>query len=110
MVACNGMDNNAWNQAIRETIQYLGQQKDSGRSFVRVDPSLLRNLKAPALGARQAQPAANPDKRAAYAKLEAEIKACVQCSHLVSFRSNVVPGVGNLNAQIMFVGEAPGAD
>ncbi len=36
--------------------------------------------------------------------------ACVKCPHLVSSRKNVVFGVGSIDAQLMFVGEAPGAD
>ena len=36
--------------------------------------------------------------------------ACVKCPHLVKSRKNVVFGVGDINAQLMFVGEAPGAD
>lgn len=35
---------------------------------------------------------------------------CVKCPNLVSSRKNVVFGVGNIEAQLMFVGEAPGAD
>jgi DNA polymerase len=35
---------------------------------------------------------------------------CVKCSHLAAARKNVVFGVGDINAQLMFVGEAPGAD
>lgn len=35
---------------------------------------------------------------------------CVQCPNLVSSRKNVVFGVGNPEARLMFVGEAPGAD
>jgi uracil-DNA glycosylase family 4 len=35
---------------------------------------------------------------------------CVKCPHLASSRKNVVFGVGNIDADIMFVGEAPGAD
>ena len=35
---------------------------------------------------------------------------CVKCAHLSSKRTNVVFGVGNIDAEIMFVGEAPGAD
>jgi DNA polymerase len=35
---------------------------------------------------------------------------CVKCPHLASSRKNVVFGVGNINATVMFVGEAPGAD
>lgn len=36
--------------------------------------------------------------------------ACVKCPHLVSSRTQVVFGVGNEKAELMFVGEAPGAD
>lgn len=39
-----------------------------------------------------------------------EVLACTRCPHLVSFRTNVVFGVGNTAAELMFVGEAPGAD
>jgi DNA polymerase len=35
---------------------------------------------------------------------------CVKCPNLASSRKNVVFGVGDINAQLMFVGEAPGAD
>jgi DNA polymerase len=34
----------------------------------------------------------------------------VKCPHLAASRKNVVFGVGNLHAELMFVGEAPGAD
>ncbi len=36
--------------------------------------------------------------------------ACVKCTHLANSRKNVVFGVGNIDATLMFVGEAPGAD
>lgn len=36
--------------------------------------------------------------------------ACVKCPHLAKTRKNVVFGVGDPHAEIMFVGEAPGAD
>jgi uracil-DNA glycosylase, family 4 len=49
-------------------------------------------------------------KATAFAELRRRAMACVKCSHLASSRKNVVFGVGNLNAQLMFVGEAPGAD
>jgi DNA polymerase len=35
---------------------------------------------------------------------------CVKCPHLVKSRTQVVFGVGNPKAELMFVGEAPGAD
>jgi DNA polymerase len=36
--------------------------------------------------------------------------ACVKCPHLVARRHNVVFGVGDPDAKLMFVGEAPGQD
>jgi uracil-DNA glycosylase family 4 len=56
-------------------------------------------------------PTLSPEaKAAAFAELQRRVLACVKCSHLVSSRKNVVFGVGNVNADLMFVGEAPGAD
>ena len=49
-------------------------------------------------------------KAAAYADLRARALVCVKCAHLASSRKNVVFGVGSPDAQVMFVGEAPGAD
>ncbi len=51
-----------------------------------------------------------PEKAAAFAALRERALACVKCPHLAASRKNVVFGVGNIDAQIMFVGEAPGAD
>jgi DNA polymerase len=44
------------------------------------------------------------------AALRARALACVKCPHLVARRTQVVFGVGDIDAQLMFVGEAPGAD
>ena len=44
------------------------------------------------------------------AELRERALSCVKCAHLASSRQNVVFGVGDVNARIMFVGEAPGAD
>ncbi len=49
-------------------------------------------------------------KSAAFAELRERALACVKCPHLASSRKTVVFGVGSINAQLMFVGEAPGAD
>jgi DNA polymerase len=49
-------------------------------------------------------------KAAAFAELRQRVTPCVKCPHLAATRKNVVFGVGDINAQIMFVGEAPGAD
>lgn len=39
----------------------------------------------------------------------AQASACVRCQELASTRKNVVFGAGNADADLMFVGEAPGA-
>ena len=52
----------------------------------------------------------SPEKSAAFAGLQKRALSCVKCPHLASSRKNVVFGVGSIDAQLMFVGEAPGAD
>ena len=42
-------------------------------------------------------------------KINAEVKNCTKCE-LCATRTKTVPGQGNPNAKIVFVGEAPGAD
>lgn len=39
-----------------------------------------------------------------------EALSCVRCPHLAASRTQVVFGVGNPQAELMFIGEAPGAD
>jgi len=72
-------------------------------------PSLI--LELPAEKKESSTPALTPEaKTAVFADLRQRAMACVKCSHLASSRKNVVFGVGDINAQLMFVGEAPGAD
>ncbi len=44
------------------------------------------------------------------AAMSGPVLACTKCAHLVASRTQVVFGVGNPDAQIMFIGEAPGVD
>ncbi len=48
-------------------------------------------------------------KAAELEKIAEEVRQCCKCD-LGSSRTNAVPGEGNPDARIMFVGEAPGAD
>jgi uracil-DNA glycosylase len=50
------------------------------------------------------------DTETGMAELRQRASACLKCPHLVKSRKNVVFGVGDIHAQLMFVGEAPGAD
>ena len=49
-------------------------------------------------------------KAQAIAELRERAMQCVKCPHLASTRTNVVFGAGSIDAELMFVGEAPGAD
>ena len=66
---------------------------------------------APVVAPADPAPAAAPfSKAAAIAALRERTLVCVKCPHLASSRKNVVFGVGDIDAGLMFVGEAPGAD
>ena len=44
------------------------------------------------------------------AELEERVLPCQKCAHLASTRQKVVFGIGDVGADLLFVGEAPGAD
>jgi uracil-DNA glycosylase family 4 len=48
-------------------------------------------------------------RREALKKVYAQAQACVRCAELAATRKTVVFGAGNADADLMFVGEAPGA-
>jgi uracil-DNA glycosylase len=54
--------------------------------------------------------AAALDKPSALADISARVSVCTKCPHLARSRTQTVFGVGNPDAELMFVGEAPGAD
>jgi DNA polymerase len=55
----------------------------------------------------QARPAA--ERRDALKDVLAQARTCERCSELAATRRTVVFGAGNADAELMFVGEAPGA-
>ena len=123
----------AYDQLLEATIQHLEGLKNRGVRFVPVSrenlaalgqtPRRVAQVARSAPVARVATPALTPiaepsevvsdpndPRAAAFAELRARALACVKCPHLASSRKNVVFGVGNIHARLMFVGEAPGAD
>ncbi len=50
------------------------------------------------------------DQERRLAALRETVLVCTKCAHLAEFRHSVVFGVGSPKAELMFVGEAPGAD
>lgn len=90
---------------LREIRDGLGPQPTASRSLV---DQLARKPAAP----RAATPAHReiPGTPWTWDTLRAAALACTQCPHLVRSRTQVVFGVGSSDADLMFVGEAPGAD
>jgi DNA polymerase len=81
----------------------------------RAEPALYARTEAAPIVAPKLQPfttiapttGTKAERREA---LRGPILACTKCPNLVNFRTQVVFGVGNPEAELMFVGEAPGAD
>ena len=53
---------------------------------------------------------AAPGKAELLAPIRERISVCQKCPHLARSRTQTVFGVGNPDADLMFIGEAPGAD
>ncbi len=50
------------------------------------------------------------DKVTRLRRMAERVAGCVKCPHLARTRTQTVFGVGNPDAELMFIGEAPGAD
>ena len=96
---------NKLREIVDNTIQVLEHMKKSGITHVSVARATLDELgKAPVLVSTATVTSAE------FIALAARVQACTKCSELAQCRKNVVFGVGNEHAELMFVGEAPGAD
>lgn len=70
----------------------------------------LKGLKNPASAAASFTAENVGDREWTLETLREAALKCVKCPHLAASRTQVVFGVGNPKAELMFVGEAPGAD
>src|SRR5271154_6268832 len=50
------------------------------------------------------------ERREALKQLLVEARGCTRCAELAATRHSVVFGAGNADADLMFIGEAPGAN
>ena len=96
--------------ALRAHLEFY---KELGVDGVRLDPEWRTRVEAeaPESGTevpqlREAAPPGLPDLQL----IRADIGDCSRCKLHTLGRRQVVFGVGNANADLMFVGEAPGAD
>jgi uracil-DNA glycosylase len=53
---------------------------------------------------------AAPSKADLLVPVRERVRVCAKCPHLASSRTQTVFGVGNPDAELMFIGEAPGVD
>jgi uracil-DNA glycosylase len=106
----------SFEQALRETVSILIRIKDGFGPYPTVSSASLEKLKtASTRETRTPERAAdeagrNLTQEPVFATLREAALVCVRCPHLARSRTQVVFGVGNPNAELMFVGEAPGAD
>jgi DNA polymerase len=110
-----------FDQLIEATIQHLQTLKEQGVRYLPIKLETATALPkqrtvtptpqtvAPAAPSRTIT-APSPAKEQAIVELRDRALQCMKCPNLASSRKNVVFGVGNIDAEIMFVGEAPGAD
>ncbi len=112
----------SFQQALADTLPAL----EEIRSGLGAKPSAsaralerLRSLKlSPSPAAQASSPTptstapapASSDREWTLDSLREAALLCTKCPHLASSRTQVVFGVGNPKAELMFVGEAPGAD
>lgn len=103
-------------QAVAQSLPLLQSIQSGVKPPPKASLSALKKLKtsAKALPAPAPAPLMVAEEKAAtewtWDSLEKAILSCQKCPNLVSSRTQVVFGVGNRNAELMFIGEAPGAD
>jgi uracil-DNA glycosylase len=64
----------------------------------------------PPMRLQEAAPLSSAEKASRMDGLRQRALVCTKCLHLAQTRTQVVFGVGNIDAELMFVGEAPGED
>jgi DNA polymerase len=94
-------------QDLVARVRFLSHLTDVGVSWPPPGTEEIPAEPAADRGARSSPPPADPE--AALRALREELGDCQRCK-LAGARKNIVFGQGNPRAELMFVGEAPGAD
>ncbi len=106
----------SFQQAVAKTLPILKRIREGFGPYPTASAASLEQLRigdtgdfSSAEGPSPGEPS-HPSTDWTYEALREAALACVKCPHLVRFRTQVVFGVGNPKAELMFIGEAPGAD
>jgi uracil-DNA glycosylase len=100
--------------ALDLVLKALEQMRERGEKLPRasrtslIDPQSVRPT--PSLTGQIPSLQESVDKAALLAAIQSRVAICVKCPHLARTRTQTVFGVGNPDAELMFIGEAPGAD
>ena len=98
---------NAFARAIESTLDSLDRIRRESDHPPRASRLVLERL----LRAIPLPNDSSPnDRLSRLAPLRDRVAGCLRCPHLAASRTQTVFGVGNVDADIMFIGEAPGAD
>jgi uracil-DNA glycosylase family 4 len=106
-------------QALATVLETLGRMRDEGAHRPCASRKALKTLDcaAPIRASEPVPeskidivPADGANKAEKLAAVQERVSVCTKCPNLASSRTQTVFGVGNPDAEIMFVGEAPGAD
>src|ERR1700704_3762918 len=95
--------------ALDLVLTALEKMREDGGKLPRASRISLTQLRRP----NRVEPAKRTslvDKASLLAPIQARVSVCVKCPHLAASRTQTVFGIGNPNAELMFIGEAPGAD
>jgi uracil-DNA glycosylase family 4 len=105
-------------RADTSTLQRIARLADSAKNSVAVQEPALSEPPGLEETLPQEVPVGDPvpaqtepgAATTSFEELRTMVLACTKCPNLVAFRHSVVFGVGNPRAELLFVGEAPGAD
>ncbi len=89
--------------ALGLVLDRLEQVRAGGGRWPRASRKVLANF-------LESAPPAPAGKSERLEEVRARVAACDLCAHLASSRTQTVFGAGNPDAELMFIGEAPGAD
>ena len=104
----------SFHQAVDKALPILNRIREGFGPYPTASFASLEKLKISADPLPTEEPSPSQPSQAAadwtFDSLREAALVCVKCPHLVRSRTQVVFGVGNPKAELMFIGEAPGAD
>jgi uracil-DNA glycosylase family 4 len=92
-------------EQIRETSEHA-----PCASRAVIDAFVLARASSPRIHEQDARAISITRKVDMLNALNVRVAGCIKCPHLVRTRTQTVFGVGNPNAELMFIGEAPGVE